>query len=230
MPFRRTTVHNDTNSSLFQGFLVGCDRNKRKVFERTIGIDHEYIAENAPQGDEPPTERPDVTSVYCEVMQMGACLLDDDGNEIVVLNQTVKAHRIHAIPPWLSNMTGMTEERREREGVSFPDALLELSVFVGACRVPWTFNGDWWVLEGNARAHGITLPFNRPFKRVKPRLAGWGVTLKDYQRLGFTEMNSGDLHKVLGIELPSIEGVGAHDAAHDARSLAHSVHRLVNSV
>ena len=50
-------------------------------------------------------------------MQMGACRLDEAGNEIDVLNLTVKAHRIHTSPPWLSKMTGMTEERREREGV-----------------------------------------------------------------------------------------------------------------
>lgn len=189
-----------------------------------IGIDHEYIAENASQGDVP-GERPDVHSIYCEVMQMGACKLDETGNEVAVLNQTVSAHKIHIIPPWLSSMTGMSAERREREGISFPDALALLVDFVGDSN-PWTFSGDWFVLQGNAEAHGIKLPFQQPFQRVKPRLAGWGVTLEDYQHHGFTEMNSGSLHKVLGIELPSIEGVGTHDAAHDARSLAHSVHQL----
>lgn len=191
----------------------------------TIGIDHEYIPENAAQGDTP-GERPDVQTIYCEVMQMGACKLDGKGKEIAVLNQTVSAHRIHTIPPWLSTMTGMTAEKREQEGVPFLDALKMLVDFVGD-EHPWTFSGDYFVLQGNAEKHGITLPFNRPFKRVKPRLAGWGVTLADYQRLGFTEMNSGNLHKVLGIELPSIEGVGAHDAAHDARSLSYSIQQLM---
>ena len=188
-----------------------------------IGIDHEYIPENAAQGDIP-GERPDVHSVYCEVMQMGACKLDEVGNEVAVLNQTVSAHKIHIIPPWLSKMTGMTAERREREGISFPEALAMLVDFVGDNN-PWTFSGDWFVLQGNAATHGIKLPFP-PFQWVKPRLADWGVTMADYQRHGFTEMNSGNLHKVLGIELPSIEGVGAHNAVHDARSLAHSVHQL----
>jgi hypothetical protein len=189
-----------------------------------VGIDHEYIPENAAQGDIP-GERPDMHTIYCEVMQVGACKLDEAGNEVVVLNQTVSAHKIHFIPPWLSNMTGMTAEKREREGIPFPDALAMLADFVGDSN-PWTFNGDWFVLQGNADAHRIKLPFPRPFQRVKPRLAGWGVTLENYQRHGFTEINSGNLHKVLGIELPTIEGVGAHDAAHDARSLAHSVYHL----
>lgn len=190
-----------------------------------IGIDHEYIPENAAQGDVP-GERPDVHAIYCEVMQMGACKLDDAGNEVAVLNQTVSAHKIHIIPPWLSKMTGMTAEKREREEIPFPEALKLLVDFVSDNN-PWTFSGDWFVLQGNADAHGIKLPFP-PFQRVKPRLPDWGVTMADYQRHGFTEMNSGNLHKLLDIELPSIEGVGAHDAAHDARSLAHSVYQLTN--
>ena len=191
-----------------------------------IGIDTEYISENAPQGDVP-GKRPDVQSVYCEVMQIGACKLDADGNELAVLNQTVSAHRLHTIPPWLSTMTGMTAKKRQRDGISFPEALAQLVEFVGNV-VPWTFNGDWFVLRGNAEAHDMTLPFKKAFRRVKPRLTGWGVTLADYQRCGFTEVNSGDLHKVLGIELPDIEGVGTHDAAHDARSLTHSVYHLMH--
>jgi hypothetical protein len=191
----------------------------------TTAVDHEYIPENAATGDTP-GQRPDVQSVYCEIMQMGACRLDAGGTEIAVLNLTVKAHRIHAIPPWLSKMTGMTEERREREGVHFRDALLELDDFISILENPWTFSGDWYVLKGNAEAHGIALPFLEPFRRAKPCLADWGVTLADYQRLGFNEMNSGNLHKVLGIELPLITGVGPHDAVHDARSLAHSIHLL----
>ncbi len=193
-----------------------------------IGIDHEYIPENATQGDTP-GGRPDVHEVYCEVMQMGACKLDGGGNEIAVLSQTVSAHKIHIIPPWLSRMTGMTAEKRERDGIPFPDALSMLAKFVGDSR-PWTFNGDWFVLQRNAEVHGIRLPFPQPFYRVKHRLEEWGVTLDDYKRFGFLEMSSGNLYKVLGIELPEIEGVGAHDAAHDARSLAHSVYQLQKNV
>ncbi len=190
-----------------------------------IGVDHEYIPENAAQGDVP-GERPDVTSVYCEIMQMGACKLNESGRELAVLNRIVSAHRIDVIPPWLSKMTGMTAERRQRYGIPFPEAFAILIQFLDG-HTPWTFMGDEHVLRGNLRAYGMLWPFDQSFQLVKPRLAGWGVTLADYQRQGFVEMNSGNLHKVLGIELPAIEGVGAHDAAHDARSLTHSVHQLM---
>ncbi len=189
-----------------------------------IGIDHEYIAENAVQGDKP-GERPDVQNVYCEIMQIGACKLNAEGKEIGVLNLVVKAHKIHTIPLWLSHMTGMTEERRA-QGVSFPEALEELIKFVGDDDQIWTFNGDWWVLEGNTRAHNIVLPFSKPFNRLKPLLPEHGINVDDFKPFGFNEVCSGGLYKVLGIELPEIEGVGAHDAAHDARSLAHAVYRL----
>jgi hypothetical protein len=189
-----------------------------------IGIDHEYIPENAAQGDTP-SERPDVQKVYCEIMQMGACKLDAAGREIDVLNVIVRAHRIHAIPLWLSRMTGMTKEKRTT-GLSFPDALRQLVDFVGDDKDLWTFSGDWWVLEGNAKAHGISMPFEKPFNRLKPLLADKGITLEDYRSKGFNEVCSGGLYKVLGIDLPNIEGAGAHDAAHDARSLARSVYHL----
>lgn len=192
-----------------------------------IGIDHEYIAENAPNGMHPPVQRPDVKKVYCEVMQMGACKLDASGAEIDVLNITVNAHRIHEVPLWLTQMTGMTTERRESEGISFPRALEKLEAFVGSSTDVWTFSGDWWVLEGNAKAHGIILPFSQPFQRVKPLLESYGVTHYDYSALGYDEVNSGHLYEVLGLTLPKIEGVGAHDAAHDARSVAHSMHHLL---
>jgi hypothetical protein len=190
------------------------------------GVDHEYIPENAAKGDMP-SERPDVHKVYCEIMQLGACKVDADGREVGVLNRTVQAHLIHVIPPWLSRMTGMTAEKREAEGVPFPQALDELVEFARGAEGPYTFNGDYWVVKANVEAHGLCMPFQREFFRVKPRLAQWGITLADYQRLGFSEVNSGNLHKVLGITLPEIVGVGAHDAAHDARSLTHSLYHLL---
>ena len=189
-----------------------------------IALDCEYIAEDAVRGDVP-GGRPDVQRTYCEVMQIGACKLDAMGHEIDVLNVTVCAHRIPVIPLWLSRMTGMTEERRAL-GVSFPVALQMLVDFIGNDKDIWTFNGDWWVLEGNARAHNCSLPFALPFRRAKPLLSEHGVTLERFQKIGFQEICSGGLYRVLDIDLPEIQGVGAHDAAHDARSLAFSVYRL----
>lgn len=189
-----------------------------------LGIDHEYIPETAPMGDVPGT-RPDVQSVYCEIMQMGACKLDAAGREIGVLNIVVKPHRLATIPLWLSRMTGITPERRA-SGITFPEALEQLVAFAEGDQNIWTFSGDWWVLLGNARAHGIELPFKEPFRRLKPLLPEYGIGLDEFKQHGFSEVCSGGLYRVLGLELPAIEGVGAHDAAHDARSLVHAVHHL----
>ncbi len=159
-------------------------------------------------------------------MQMGACRLDEAGQEVAVLNHTVSAHKLHFIPPWLSKMTGMTAEKREAEGIPFPEALEKLVDFAGE-ETPWTFMGDEHVLRGNVAAHGLKWPFKNPFRLVKPVLAAYRITIVEYRQHGFEEVNSGNLHTVLDIKLPAIEGVGAHDALHDARSLTHSIHHLM---
>lgn len=189
-----------------------------------IGIDLEYIPENAAQGVTP-SERPDVQTVYCEIIQMGACKLDSDGNEIDILNLTVRTHRIPHIPAWLTRITGMTDEIRD-VGISFPEALQKLVDFIEDDLDIWTFSGDWWVLKGNAAAHTINFPFQLPFQRLKPLLPNFGINQKSFTKVGFKEVCSGGLYKALGIRLPEIVGVGAHDAAHDARSLVHSVYFL----
>jgi Exonuclease len=190
-----------------------------------VALDFEYIPSDAATGDIP-GPRPNVQEVYCEIMQIGACKLDNEGNEIGLLNLTVQAHNIQIIPPWLEKMTGMTAEKRSN-GLDFANALQELLEFIGKDAVPYIFSGDYWVLEGNVKAHGMQMPFEKPFTRVKPLLPSWGITLEDYKRKGFDEVNSGNMAIVLGLSLPHIEGVGAHDAAHDARSLAYSVHHCL---
>ncbi|MBP9762328.1 hypothetical protein KBD34_01800 [Patescibacteria group bacterium] len=189
-----------------------------------IAIDHEYLSETAPSGDTP-GERPDVQRVYCEIMQIGACKLDAHGVEIGTLNVTIQPHRLRNIPLWLSRMTGISEEKRAA-GLPYPEALRQLVEFIGDDNDIWTFSGDWWVVEGNVRAHKLPMPFQQPFQRVKPLLEEKGVTLEKFKQAGFTEVCSGGLYKVLGITLPAIEGVGAHDAAHDARSLAYAIFHL----
>jgi hypothetical protein len=189
-----------------------------------ITIDLEYIPENAAKGMIP-GERPNVQWVYCEAMQIGACRLDPSGREVATLDVTVRAHRLFFIPPWLSAMTGMTEERRA-EGVAFPEALKQLVDFVGDDDDVWTMHMDWWALSANAKEHRLLLPFKHQFKKLKPKLPDLGITLEDFLVAGFPEVISGGLYKVLGITLPEAPGRKPHDATHDARSLAHSIYFL----
>ncbi|XKT74233.1 MAG: exonuclease domain-containing protein [Patescibacteria group bacterium UBA2163] len=188
-----------------------------------IAIDTEYIPETASE-DVIPSQRPDVTKVYCEIIQIGAVRLNEEGKETEALNITVSPSFIFSLPKWLKDMTGMTDEKRQ-QGISFKDAIQKLNDFIGEDKNIWTFNGDWFVFIKNAEKHNVELPFSK-FKRVLPKLQEWGVTLEGFQNIGSKEVCSGDLYKVLGIKLPNIEGVGTHDATHDARSLAHSVYFL----
>jgi len=192
-----------------------------------IAIDTEYLAEDALLGDTP-GPRPNVQEVYCEIMQIGACKLDGNGVEIDVLNITIKPYKLEIIPNWLVTMTGMTPERRQN-GIGFAEALSALVEFVADDREIWTFSGDWFVFQSNIHTQHLSNPFSEPFLRAKPKLLDLGITPLMFEKIGVQEMNSGNLYKVLGITLPEIQGVGAHDACHDARSLAYSMYHLLNA-
>lgn len=190
-----------------------------------IAVDTEYIPETAVDGLVS-SGRPDVKITYCEIMQIGAAKLDEHGNEIETLNLTIKPSFISHIPEWLSIMTGMTEEKREK-GVTLEEGVKRLNDFIGDDKSVWTFSGDWYVLSNSAKKHNIVLPFSE-FQLVKPKLLEWGVTEKDFKDKGFKELCSGDLHKVLGIELPDSGETDTHNATHDARSLVYSIFYLTS--
>jgi len=82
------------------------------------------------------------------------------------------------------------------------------------------------VIKGNAKAHGIALPFKKPFKRLKPLLPEHNITADTFKKFGFDENMQWRPLPSARHSAAQIEGVGAHDAAHDARSLAHSIYRL----
>lgn len=189
-----------------------------------IGIDFEYIKENAPTGDDP-GERPDIKNTYCELVQIGACKLDSNGNEVATLNVLVQPHKIITLPKWFVKMTGIDEETRSK-GIPFREALNKLVDFIGDESEVWTFNGDWFVLEANLKVHATPNPFAKPFHRLKPLLVEYNIDIENFKRVGLGEVQSGGLYKVLNITLPVIEGVGEHNAEHDARSLIHSIQHL----
>jgi DNA polymerase III epsilon subunit-like protein len=189
-----------------------------------IAIDTEYISEKAVDGPVP-GNRPDVTTTYCEIMQIGAAKLDGRGNEVSTLSLTIRPSFISHIPEWLSKMTGMTEGKRQK-GITLQEGIRQLNDFIGGEKFVWTFSGDWHVFSNSAKKHDFVLPFSE-FQLVEPQLAGWGVTEKNFKEKGFEEICSGDLHKVLGLQLSDV-GTTTHDATYDARSLVHSVFYLLN--
>jgi DNA polymerase III alpha subunit (gram-positive type) len=186
-----------------------------------IGLDCEYIAETA-LGDELPNSRPDVEKVYCELLQISACKLDNHGKEADTFNVFLKPYRVNNLPAWITNMTGITNNTRSH-GDEFKEALTKLVDFVGKDEC-WIFNGDWNVINGNCQAHNIPMPFSM-FHRLKPKLSTL-VSLDQFKDAGYNEVCSGGLYKVFGLNLP-VEG-NAHDALHDARSLVHTVHHLTS--
>lgn len=187
-----------------------------------IAIDTEYIAEDAVQGKIPGV-RPDVRTTYCGVIQIGAIKLDEEGNEVDTLNLLIKPSFIETMPEWLVTLTRITEEQR-KEGISFKEAIELLVRFIGNDTNIWVFAGDGFVFSNAIKRHDmhVVLP---EFKLVKPKLEEWGLVEARFREKGL-EVCSGNLYKVLDIDLPA-DG-NAHNALHDARSMAYSVFRLLN--
>lgn len=194
----------------------------------SLRCDHEYTTANARLGSSP-SSRPNVQDVYCEVVQVGACKFDLNARiGLDVLIDTVRAHELTHLPSWLVNMTGMTEQTREKDGISIPSAMLKLQDFCVGAEDIFTYSEDWYVPKGSRQKQEI--PFSwaeNPFTRVKPLLEEeYNFTLVDYIKSGFNEKCSSGRSTVLGLTLSSTDGVGLHNAAHDARSLVHSIAKL----
>ncbi len=82
------------------------------------------------------------------------------------------------------------------------------------------------MLRGNCREHGLPFPLPQEVRRAKALLEERGIGSERFRECGFPEVCSGGMARVLGIELPDDGSVGAHDAAFDARSLAHAVFKV----
>lgn len=150
---------------------------------------------------------------FRELVQIGALRFDldtlEEQEEFLILAKPVKNPQLSA---FFTELTGITQEEVDRDGLDFPDAYHAFRLFVG--RSPTVCYG--W----DARVMRENLGFNNmpadiaefdsfnigPFFREagKP----YGVTEKT---------NSGKLAATVGAKIKSIQ---EHNALHDARSIA----------
>lgn len=191
-----------------------------------IGIDFEYVAENAVQG-----QRPDVQKDYCEIFSIGAVKLDSNGQVVERLDLTVAPTLIASIPDWLSQLTGVSNESR-KGGISFEQALQTLERFSSSGSFElWCFKGDWHVLRGNCERRKVPLPaiFARPFQRAfSLATERCGLTADDFTGAGHKEMCSGNLAPFFGLKVASSKR--EHDACFDAESLVLGVALMLQTL
>jgi len=146
-----------------------------------------------------------------ELVQIGAVALDATAGfaEIATFERIVRPKFNPRLSQYFIDLTGVTQQRVDGEGVPFPLALDEFAAFVG----PWTgligsFGRDDLVLSENCALHGIAQPIAlRRFQDLRPALEA---------AIGQTGMMSSELPRFVGLPIPE----QAHDALADARAIA----------
>lgn len=174
----------------------------------------------------------EATQFSHECIEIGAKLvsIDPDGSirrEFPAFRQYVKAKR--PIGKFVSEMTGITEERLRKEGLPFPDAIEAFKKYVGSYRLDDTLYltwgpGDITILNSSMEhSHGADERFLRICQK---RHLDFQSFLKTY-----VQDNNGNplsLHNALlafGIEAEGRE----HDASTDANSLYHLYRTMIEN-
>jgi len=146
-----------------------------------------------------------------EIFQTAAIKVDLDFNEVAAFDVLT----IPKLNPQLSDLsielTGITQERLDAEGQTFPETYGQYVDFTEGGKLPVIcMSGDEKVVRRNLEIHGLKNQFNKGFHRLMPFVLETGVDLKG---LGFS---SGDLHKLTRYQLKGM----THEPLHDTRSMA----------
>jgi inhibitor of KinA sporulation pathway (predicted exonuclease) len=146
-----------------------------------------------------------------ELVQIGAVALDARAGFIEIASfETIIRPKINPVlSQYFIDLTGIAQQRVDREGVPFPRALEAFAAFAGR----WTglvgsFGRDDVVLNENCALHGIAPAIAEGrFQDLRPALEA---------TIGRTGMMSSELPRFVGLPVPE----QAHDALADARAIA----------
>lgn len=150
---------------------------------------------------------------YREIVAIGAVKLSvsDDFREIGFLSCLVRPRINPILSDYFIELTGLTQDRLDRDGTSFADGLKRFMNFVGAdVSAVFSNGGDDEVIRENSELEDI--PFNPPerlFRDARPIIVA-ATGLED------SEVDSFRLPELFGLE----QGYHAHDALDDARAVA----------
>ena len=154
-----------------------------------------------------------------EIIQIGAVKIETTGDmrEVDSFQILVRPLKNPILSNYIVNLTEITQEKVEKEGILFPLALSRFINFIGEHPIDILSNGgDEEVIEENCQIHNI--PFLSIFKK--------STDLKIYfsEVLGISRKNctSGMLPKLFGLNNHEKQ----HDALGDARSISQSLRYL----
>ena len=154
-----------------------------------------------------------------EIIQIGAVKIETTGDmrEVDSFQILVRPLKNPILSNYIVNLTAITQEKVEKEGILFPLALSRFINFIGEHPIDILFNGgDKEVIEENCQIHNI--PFLSIFKK--------STDLKIYfsEVLGISRKNctSGMLPELFGLNNHEKQ----HDALGDARSISQALRYL----
>ena len=154
-----------------------------------------------------------------EIIQIGAVKIETTGDmrEVDSFQILVRPLKNPILSDYIVNLTAITQEKVEKEGILFPLALSRFINFIGEHPIDILSNGgDEEVIEENCQIHNI--PFLSIFKK--------STDLKIYfsEVLGISRKNctSGMLPELFGLNNHEKQ----HDALGDTRSISQALRYL----
>jgi len=153
-----------------------------------------------------------------EIVQIGAVkLADRDGlPEIDAFEVMVRPRINPRLDPYFISLTEITQARLDREGIDLKPALNAFTAFVGDAADFYGFGDELWYFENNCQLYGLANPLaGRSCGDVRT-----GV-LRGFDSVP-RGVNSSDLPKLLGFQVPGT----AHQGLSDSRCVAEALRRL----
>lgn len=174
-----------------------------------VYLDTEYCYPGMIRGQPRPT-----AANKRQIVQIAAIIVDiNSGKEVARFDKLVIPSYEKLLPDFFVELTGITQDDIVLSGISFDKAFNQFVEFVGNVPI-WTFDKDEEVLRQNCVYTNMAWPLNTPFTRVKSLLPTWGINPDEF--------SSGTLHEAVGLDMQG----HVHNALHDVRSMAKTVHIL----
>ncbi|TSC67336.1 MAG: inhibitor of the KinA pathway to sporulation [Parcubacteria group bacterium Gr01-1014_66] len=157
-----------------------------------------------------------------EIVEIGAVRVKGSTLEEIHHFLVIVKPRINPIlSTYFIALTGIEQERVDREGAVFPEAMKQFTTWVGDDLVfAWGMSegGDWKVLEENCGFHAISFPLaDKPFINAGDVFVGHGIAVENY--------TSGTIVEAFG-EKPIRR---PHDGLNDARTILDGLRFLRNA-
>ena len=152
---------------------------------------------------------------YMEIVEIGAIKVDTERlEEVAEFSVLVKPLKNPVLSEYFISLTGITNERVEREGVSLTEAIKKFSEFVGDLPT-YSFGGDETVIKKNCDLLGV------PFQMSKNSFFNV-VEVFEAQNVPASKFTSGTVLRAFGKEPLRV----AHTGREDSRSILDGLREL----